>query len=78
MAGPAIAELAVNSRWADEFLTAQDKMLQSDAWATEFNPAKPALSHPDIKWAAEYLDLNEHKEWYDKLKIFYLKLLLKS
>lgn len=62
LTGPAIVDLATSDGWAGEFM-ASDDAHKASTWAAEFEPAKSAVSAHDVKWASEYLEHSEHREW---------------
>ena len=72
-AAPAVADLAADGAWAEEYLAAeaQARDLGPD-WSTEFHSNKPpnwlpkeagAAAMPERQWAQDFLARNEHKEW---------------
>jgi hypothetical protein len=65
-AGPAIAELAADGSWAQEFLAAENSAPRdAAAWETEFS-ALVRAPQSDTKWAAQFLDQADAHKWYDE------------
>lgn len=67
---PAIAELATQDSWAQEFLTSEVDS-PSEKWSSEFLSEKPHLTGPaNLKWAEEYLDQTEahSKPWEEEFR----------
>ena len=66
ISAPAIADLAADGSWANEFLAAE-KSAPNDAhaWEVEFNAVRQSQLPDDagVKWAAQYLDQAEHHRW---------------
>ena len=69
---PGVADLATAGKWAEEYLAAEAEAMNKGAeWSNQFMeqrvpPAGPMVNHEawdSNKWAREYLEQNEHKEW---------------
>lgn len=60
--GPGVVDLAASGGWAEEFLATGDAG-DATSWAGQFEATQPAVPPHDVKWAAEYLDHTERREW---------------
>ncbi len=62
LTGPAIAELAADGKWAEEFLSAENINENNQDWVHDFHASQRAAP-AEAKWAAEYLETADDKTW---------------